>query len=102
MREYESDPEIRAVVWDSPLLFEAGLADQCDYVIFVEADRAVRQHRVCRDRGWTPQDLENFEESQAPLEDKRRQADCTIVNNSDQDNLRQQVQEVFARIVPGD
>jgi len=101
MRKYLADPSIPAIVWDSPLLFEAGLVDQCHHVIFVEADAPVRRERVSRDRGWTAEDFEKLEKAQAPLDMKRSKADYKVVNNSDRDDLRRQVDDVFSRILSG-
>jgi dephospho-CoA kinase len=101
MAALAADPAVKAFVWDSPLLFEAGLAGQCDRVIFVEAPREVRLARTVRDRRWTPQDLERLEKSQKPLDFKRDRADYRIVNNSDMEGLRRQVSDVFSRILSG-
>lgn len=99
MRRFNADDRIRAIVWDSPLLFEAGLAARCDAVVFVEADPQTRLAWVARDRGWTPADLERFENLQKPLDFKRERADYRVVNNSDMDALRPQVESVFSRIL---
>lgn len=98
--QYRIDPSVRAIVLDAPLLHEVGLDRECDCLIFVDADRAVRLDRV-RKRGWGPQDLERFEESQLPLDTKRDRADYRVVNNSDVADLRRQVEEVFSRILAG-
>jgi dephospho-CoA kinase len=100
MAQYQADPRVLAFVWDSPLLFEAGLAEQCDRIIFVEADDAVRAARV-RARGWSSEDLRRFEGTQKPLDFKRRRADYRVVNNSDIDSLRRQVEDVFSRVTSG-
>jgi dephospho-CoA kinase len=101
MEAYAADPAVKAIVWDSPLLFEAGLAGQCDRVIFVEAPREVRLDRVMRARGWTTDDLERLEKSQRPLDYKRDRADYRVVNNSDDQELRRQVSDTFSRILSG-
>lgn len=101
MEACAADPAVKAVVWDSPLLYEAGLAGQCDRVIFVEAPREVRLDRVMRDRGWTKEDLERLEKSQKPLDYKRDRADYRVVNNSDNQELRRQVSDTFSRILSG-
>ena len=36
MVNYLSDPAVRAIVWDTPLLVEAGLDRECDAIIFVK------------------------------------------------------------------
>ena len=96
-----ADPNVRAVVWDSPLLFEAGLDRDCDVIVFVEAGREQRLARVTRERGWTPEELERFEQAQKPLDFKREHADYIVSNNSDKDAVRQEVAGVFSRILSG-
>jgi dephospho-CoA kinase len=101
MKRYECDPRIRAIVWDSPLLYEAGLAEKCDCVIFVDADEEVRRTRVCRERGWTPEHFEAMQKSQTAPEIKRADADYRVVNDSDLDTLRRQLEDVLHRILSG-
>ncbi|GMU20250.1 MAG: dephospho-CoA kinase [Phycisphaerae bacterium] len=98
-RRYADDPAIRAIVWDSPLLFEAGLDRQCDWIVFVDAPRDTRLGRVLQKRGWTPEDLDRLEKSQKPLDIKRDRAHYRVTNNSDFESLHRQVQEVFSRIL---
>ncbi len=97
---YRADPGIRAVVWDAPLLFEVGLDKRCDEVIFVEADEAVRIGRVAHQRGWSAEDLRRMEKSQKPLDFKKKMSDY-VVTNSDIDELRRQVADVFSKILTG-
>lgn len=97
--ELSKDARIRAIVWDSPLLFEAGLAERCDYIVFVDSSPQARLDRVVRDRHWTRVDWERFEKSQQPLDIKRELADYIVDNNSDIDALRRQVEGVFSRIL---
>ncbi|MHC5004807.1 MAG: dephospho-CoA kinase, partial [Planctomycetota bacterium] len=67
-----------AFVIDAPLLFEAGLDGQCDAVIFVDADPAVRLRRVREGRGWDEAELTAREDSQMPLDAKRAKADYVV------------------------
>ncbi len=97
--EYRKDPRVRAIVWDSPLLYEAGIDRHCDAVIFVEADEALRRQRVLSERGWPAEQLERLEKTQKPLDFKRGSADYRVVNNSDRDALRREVESVFSRIL---
>ena len=96
-----ADPAVRAIVWDSPLLFEAGLAGECDAIIYVEADEASRAERVKGERGWSPEELRRLEKTQKPLDFKKNSADHRVTNNSDMDSLRCEVQAVFSRILSG-
>lgn len=101
MAEWANDPAVLAVVWDSPLLFEAGLAEACDKVIYVDADPAARRARVMGARSWSEEDMLRLEKSQYSLDFKRNSADYTVVNNSDIDDLRRQLIDVFSRILSG-
>lgn len=96
---YRADPQIRAIVLDTPLLFEAGLADECDRLVFVDADHAARLARVCERRGWTAEELDRRENCQRPLEFKRASADYVVVNNSDVASLAAQVEQVLRHIL---
>lgn len=99
LRKYQADPTVRAIVWDAPLLFEAGLAPKCDCVIFVAADERQRQQRVLEARGWTLEEFRRLERAQAPLENKRRQCDYVLINDSSIEVLRERVQELFGQIL---
>ncbi len=98
---WRADPAVRAIVWDAPLLFEAGLVDRCDCVIFVEADPRVRLDRVRRERSWTEEDLRRMENAQKPLDLKKGRADYIVENNSDKESLRRQMERVFSQILSG-
>lgn len=95
----QAKPDARALVIDAPLLLEAGLEKACDAVIFVDADRGTRLARVAADRGWPPQELAKREQSQLPLDVKRRRADYTVLNNGDLSELKLQVRRVLDQIV---
>lgn len=98
---YDRDPDVRAIVWDAPLLYEVGLAERCDCVVFVNADEPMRLQRVRQTRGWGLEDLVRLQASQKPLDFKRNRADYTVENNSDMGDLRRQVENVFSRILSG-
>ena len=95
----QRDPAVRAVVWDVPLLFEKQLDRQCDCVIFVHADRAVRLERLVRDRGWDENELDRREKKQMALDRKRRSAHYIIDNGSSEAACFAQVRDVFTRIL---
>ena len=57
--------------------------------------------RVLQERGWTREHFESLEKSQKPLDFKRASADHRVVNNSDINALRQQLEDVFGRILSG-
>ncbi len=98
---WQADPAVRAIVWDAPLLFEVGLVDRCDCVIFVDADVGVRRDRVGLSRSWTEEDLRRLENAQKPLDLKKGCADYIVENNSDKESLRRQIERVFSQILSG-
>lgn len=78
--EYQSRPDLEAIVIDAALLLEAGWASICDHVVFVESRLTDRQQRVSRNRGWTEAELARREASQWPLERKRHACDAVVHN----------------------
>jgi dephospho-CoA kinase len=87
-----------AVVVDAPLLYEAGLDQECDVVVFVDAPRELRLERVQRTRGWDEAELDRREKAQLPLEEKRARADYVIVNDSTPEALRGKADVIFSTI----
>jgi dephospho-CoA kinase len=96
-----ADPGTRAIVWDAPLLFEVGLAERCDCVVYVDAAREVRARRLRQTRSWSDEDLQRMESSQKPLDLKRDRADYIVENNSDRETLRRQIEKVLSQILSG-
>lgn len=98
-RGFESDDSVCMIVIDAPLLYEAGVDAECDLVIFVEADPAVRAGRVRAQRNWTEQEWTRREKMQEPLDMKRRKADHIVTNNSSLRALRGQVAHLVTQIL---
>ena len=96
---YETDPQVRAIVLDAPKLYEAGLHELCDAVIFVDADWAARVERVAAARGWTEDELRRRENLLNPLDRKRTIADHVVVNHSSIGALRSEVERVFSSVL---
>lgn len=113
MQQAEDDPQVLAFVWDTPLLFEKGLHRQCDAVVFVASDEAVRLRRLKASRGWDEAELRRREKSQWPLDKKREISDYVVVNTADANErpaetriagnhdqaLRGQVREILSRVL---
>jgi dephospho-CoA kinase len=84
------------VVYDAPLLFEAGLDRECDAVVFVDAPRERRLERVRASRGWDEHELAKREASQWPLDRKRAGCRFVVVNDGDARGVDEQVRHVAA------
>ncbi|MGD0770767.1 MAG: dephospho-CoA kinase [Tepidisphaeraceae bacterium] len=99
MVDAADDPQVHAIVWDTPLLFEAGLRGGCDAIVFVESPLVQRLARLSRSRGWGEEELRRREKSQWPLDKKREISDYIIDNTADADYVRGQVRETLFRIL---
>lgn len=73
------------VVYDAPLLFEAGLDKECDAVLFVDAPESVRIERARRGRGWDEAEYRRRQAAQWPIEQKK--ARCRFVVENDRDGI---------------
>jgi len=96
---FNADPQVKAIVQDVPLLMEVGLDERCDAVVFVDAERSVRERRVQEHRGWSPDELRQREKNQAPLDSKRSRADYVVQNNACEAECFSQVRRVFSQIL---
>ena len=101
-REVEAERAKRdgaaAFVVDAPLLFEAGLHEACDAVIFVDAPLAHRLERVRASRGWDEHELARREVAQWPIERKRAACGYVVTNAGDLESLAAEVARALAAI----
>ena len=88
MHQAAKDPGVLAFVWDTPLLFEAGLSRECDAVVFIETPLGERVDRVAKSRGWNEDELLRREKFQLPLDKKRDISDYVIKNVADPEEFR--------------
>ena len=86
------------VVCDIPLLFEAGLVDDVDLVLLVDAPREVRLERLVRDRGMSRAEALAMIDAQLPAETKRARSGYVIDNNGTLDTLRARVDATWRSI----
>jgi dephospho-CoA kinase len=92
------EAKARGVVYDAPLLFEAGSDRECDAVLFVDAPFDVRLARVQANRGWDEVELRRREAAQMPLEQKRARSHAVVVNDADEETLRRRVAQAVATL----
>lgn len=84
-----------ALIVDAPLLLEAGVAAECDAVVFVDAPRADRLARVVASRGWDEAEFDRREAAQWPLERKRGASQFVIGNEGRRADLAEQARGVL-------
>jgi dephospho-CoA kinase len=99
MREALADVSVKAIVWDTPLLFETGLDRECDALVFVNALLEQRLRRVSTTRGWDEPELTRREKMQLPLDKKREKADYCVENSGEVNASLNQVQRVLSQIL---
>ena len=91
----ESDPAIGFVVLDAAVMLEAGWADRCDHIAYIDVPREIRVERLMKHRGWTEAELARREANQMPLDEKRRHADAIIDNRGDGSDIGPQVERLL-------
>lgn len=95
----DADERVKAIVLDSPKLFDTGLDRLCDAVVFIEADPEKRLQRAAAARGWTREEVTRRENLQNRLDSKRAKADYTVANNSSIDDLRPSIESILASVL---
>ncbi|MGD8450395.1 MAG: dephospho-CoA kinase [Phycisphaerae bacterium] len=93
------DPAVKAIILDSPLLFESNLDRECDTVVFVDAGLACRLLRLAEGRGWSEEKLQERERWHLLLADKRERSEYVIDNEGPPGRLRPQVTDILDKIV---
>ena len=102
MEQLRSSGKTEFLVLDIPLLFEGEYDHQCDYVIFVDATRHVREQRA-KLRGWDDGELYRRESRQLPVEEKKLRSDLVIDNSGSRNSTARQLaqfMEGLGREVP--
>lgn len=85
-------------VLDAPVMLEAGWDQLCDCMIYVDVPRDVRLARA-RQRGWSEEEFTAREAAQTALDCKRKRADTVIDNSGSLEQVRRQVDQVWATLV---
>ncbi len=97
---FAADPQA-VVVWDVPLLIEAGWQDACDEVWLVSAPADLRAARVVARDGCTVQEALARIRAQMSDEEKARFADEIIANAGDIAGFLARVDALYRRVCGG-
>lgn len=81
-----------------PLLFECGTQKYFDRTAVVWCSRAIRHERLCRFRGFTPEEIAGREARQWQAEKKLEAADIAFINNGGADFLYRQIEEFIKEL----
>lgn len=86
------------VVFDIPLLYEKGGADQLDAVVVVSAPPAVQRSRVLARPGMSEEKFEQILKLQVPDAQKRERADFVIDTGASLDETRMAVERLIQHL----
>jgi dephospho-CoA kinase len=87
------------VVHDVPLLAETARLEAYDVIVVVDAPEDVRIARLLQSRGWDVSTAQARINAQASREDRLAIADEVIVNTGDVGELKDQVDQLWERLV---
>ena len=81
-----------------PLLFETGFEILFDKIIFVQCDDDLRLQRLIKRNNYTEEYAKKRMDSQLPQEDKIKNSDFVLNNNSSKEDLKAQVLELLKNL----
>ena len=90
----------KLIVFDIPLLFEKGGADQVNAVAVVSAPAEVQRERVLARPGMTPEKFEQILGLQVPDAEKRQKANFVIDTGVAMDETRKAVSRLVDKLTP--
>ena len=100
LQEIQQVPqEADAIILDAALLLEAGWADECNAIIFVDTPIELRQQRVAASRGWSPEELQKREFSQWSVAQKRAHAQYVVDNSGSATAAAEQMRTILNQII---
>ncbi len=85
------------IVLDAAILMEAGWHTVCDKILFIDSAPEIRRQRLAKQRGWSGREMDQREDAQMPLAEKRRRADAVIANDAEPEQIAAQVQSLLER-----
>lgn len=91
----------RDIIMDAPLLFEAGLEKQCDYVVSILSDREIQIQRIMDRDGISRETAIGRIASQHSHEYFEEKSDFCIYNNSTRQEFRAKLEKLLEDIYAG-
>lgn len=96
--EIRTNDPAAVIIYDVPLLIEAGLQKIVDHVLLVYAPRETQIARLQQRDGLTREDAELRLKAQMPMEEKRRYAHTVIDNSGSREATARQVDQFWQKI----
>lgn len=98
IEELRKKENIRGILLDAPLMYEAGCDTMCDRVILVTAPVELRIERVMKRDGSTREDVVRRINSQMSDGEKARLADFVVDNSGDTNELCRKLDEIVEEL----
>jgi dephospho-CoA kinase len=89
----------RLIVYEAPLLFEAGAEKRVDAVLVVRIDEPLQVERLMRRDGLTEEQARVRIAAQMPQAEKMTRADYVIDNSGSPEATSEQVRRIFRKLV---
>jgi dephospho-CoA kinase len=99
VEKYKKEGEYDYIVFDSPLLFEAGRDAVCDYTVVITADEDKLYERICKKFGLNMEDTKRRIALQMDISKKIVRADFVIENNGSLQELEEKIKDLFKQIL---
>ncbi len=96
IEQYNGQEKTQLIVLDAPLLVEAGWAQMCDKLVFIDCDPEIRGRRAGKKVPGGENQLKKREKFQISLDTKAKLAHYRICNNSGLSDLADQVAYIFS------
>lgn len=95
LNELRTRTDIPLIVYEAPLLFEAGAEGRVDRVLVVTIDPEIQLHRLMARDGLSETAARQRMEAQMPLQEKLARADYVIDNSHSLGELQQKVADLW-------
>jgi dephospho-CoA kinase len=93
--------EVPLIIYESPLLFEAGVEDRVDAVLVITTSRKNQIERLLRRPGMTRTKAEAMIDSHMSQEEKAARADYVIDSGGTLDELKMKIRRLYAELTAG-
>lgn len=93
----KKDP-MAVVIYDVPLLFEAGIDSRVDKIVVVTADRETQIARLRKRNGFSRSEALRRIRSQMPMKRKRQLADFVLDGTEDRNLLKKDVAKIYKHL----
>lgn len=94
----EAPHDVDIVILDAALLLEAGWADNCEALIFLDTPLEQRQQRAAAARKWSADEHARREATQWSLDRKRAASDFVVDNSRTLEDAARQLEECLEQI----